>query len=490
MRSVVLKSGIFKMGTPGLLSRVKSFHSDAKGGTAVVFAASALGLIATVAAATDYAMAVRAKTNVAVAADAAALAGLSAVTLDGSLSAAAQKTTSESVALSTFNAQLPKNVTVTSVTATYTQSSPPQMSVKYQAVASTLFAGVTGSGVNVGGEAIASSSAGSQGAGSVPYTDIHFLIDISQSMAVAVDLANAKAMMADPLMKGCTYACHYPGQDTLTVARAKGYLLRIDVIKSELDAALADIQTRFGNSASSPVRVAIYSFDNNFFQVQPLTTDMTVARAALKTVDINQYHAGTSMGYAISQLNGKLGTSGDGSTQAKAKIAVVLATDGVANTFDMWPANVNKVSTTAMPPFSLVACWDQTIATTAPYNAPVGNPKSVPCLPEPIQDRYQQLQGINPSWCASIKSKGVRMLTIYAQRSAGAPSTDPNNPNTAQWTSHYMAWLNPQLPGLMQQCASAPTDSFLVSNPASIKLGVTGAITKIIGANTFARIIK
>lgn len=351
------------------------------------------------------------------------------------------------------------------------------------------------------------------------FVDLYVLVDVSQSMGLGASPADQAGMIST---LGCAFACH-TGTPTPADARAAGYTLRIDAIKSGLKSIAAQAK------AAGNVRIGIYTFANNFTTVLPIssfygnTTDTCAAGpcgsvyGAINSLEIAAYEAGTTIPYALDQMAKIAPASGSGKSQNSARTYVLLATDGMANAIynapngdwvnDVkWGPYVPKLYTAAQwekylayedwtggssPAInSGVACPDYLQFENAYYNTTtvadltaLYGKDATPCIAQPNWKSYAQtavgkylaagtgnatsqdlmaIQAIDPAWCAPLKNKGTNLLTLYATYHAVPPGELQPYVAQAGFAVAPKIWDN------MKACASSPSGATLATDTASI----------------------
>lgn len=121
----------------------------------------------------------------------------------------------------------------------------------------------------------------------VPKIDFHILADSSDSMGLASDKAQQSSLMfytsqayaAGKLIhshSSCAFACHKKQGSqttTLAVARSNNVDLRVDVARRGINKLIA----RSKNSEKVDSRYAIYTFNSELYELQPMTDDLDLA---------------------------------------------------------------------------------------------------------------------------------------------------------------------------------------------------------------------
>ena len=321
-----------------LLRRLARDHA---GNVAIIVAAAALPVMGIIGLAIDYSYQLSVKTKLEQAADAAAMAGITAAqtyimnytgTGDPTASAIAS---GETVAQAEFNAnagKLPGGGTLTINNLTVARSgSTLTGNLSYTLTMPTSFMAA------VGVKTATVSGASTTTVTMATYVNIHVVIDNSESMGIGAT-ANDQQIVYNTTTQyvnsndaayACAIACHYSGNgttDTTALVRSHGATLRIDVAKSAVVAALQALP------AGPNYQIAIYTMSGGLKQVQALTSSISTAVAAVNTIDLaNDNNDGaTDSTHALQMLNANyLTTPGTGLTASTAQGFVMLLTDGV-----------------------------------------------------------------------------------------------------------------------------------------------------------------
>jgi Flp pilus assembly protein TadG len=395
------------------LSKIRQFLRDKRANISIIFALSALPLIFVTGMGVDYTTAADRQAQLNADADAAALAAVTNTV------SAQSDTASVTAATNTFNAQAttipgvtydPANLSVSVVDSATNRT----VTVSYTAASQNAFLGVLGT------PTIALSGTSTATSQSAPNVDFYLLLDSSPSMAIASTQAGINLLMSKTTSQdsphGCGFGCHEsnPGgdglsQDNYSVARANNITLRIDV----LAAAAANLMTTAQSEEASnnaTYRMAINTFDINFNTIQPITSNLTTAKAAASTISMlevyknnwltstnNNNDADTDIDNALSSVNTLMPNPGNGSNATGDTPQEVLfwVTDGVEDEL------VNG-------------------------------------------SRHQSV--INTSWCTTIKNRGIRIAILY---------TEYLPLPTDAW---YNSWVSPFQPNIgptLQSCASS-----------------------------------
>ena len=211
------------------------FWQQTSGSIAIFFALVLIVIIGTAGAAVDLGRAVLVRSKLNVAADAAALAAVKQGAQDLAAGSSSWTVTGSTAGSNYFVDQLTTLRFVSPPSPAVTMAgSGGQVSatVSYSVQMPTAFMGV----INV--PSLAISGTAKAVTNSLPFTDIHIVIDASTSMGIGATAADQQTLMT---ATGCTLACHMTdvqgNQNSLPAARASGAVLRIDVAKSAVAAA-------------------------------------------------------------------------------------------------------------------------------------------------------------------------------------------------------------------------------------------------------------
>jgi Flp pilus assembly protein TadG len=436
-----------------LFSLLARFGRQRGAAVAITYALLAVPLIIATGGAIEFASAVAARATLNDAADAAALAAANQAKLLLSQSASNWSTSGVSTGQTYFAAELTslRFVSPPTPTITITQSnSVITTTLTYSANVPTVllkFAGIS---------TIPLSNTVTVSAALPIYANIYIVIDNSESMGIGAT-ANDQTLMYNAI--GCTFACHYTdayGQtDNVTAARASGATLRIDVVKSAVVAALNQLP-----STSSQIQVAVYTLGNTLTNVYPLSSNISGAITAVNAIDVASTvgEGGTDTTASLSALNALLPTAGTGTTAASRSGVVIFATDAVQNSWQMAKWNTTETYVVSDPNF---------VFYTPDYTYNEGSPN--PPLANPT------LEGIDPSQCTPIKTKGYTLMTLdiqYIVPTLGLPA------DKVAMFNFISNSLLANIQTNMSSCASASSDAFSASSPAEI----TSAMNAIFNA--------
>lgn len=419
----------------GKLVRIlEKFRHDRSGNIALTFGLATLPIIVSVGAAVDYSLANRMKADLDSYADAAALS----VVNNASMSLTSAQAEQNAKTFFTAQASTIKRGSVGSVSATVKDTTSGRSAVvKYTASLNTAISGVIGiNNIVVNGSSTANSA--------LPvYMDFYMLLDNSPSMGVGATPADVALMVANTSDQ-CAFACHQldvSPNDYYGLAKKLGVTMRIDVVRSATQQLMDTASS--SQIASGQFRAAIYSFGTTaatmgLTKVFPLSSSLSTAKTKaglidLMTVPYQNYASDTDTNFddVLADINGEIGTPGDGSSNGSPQKWLFFVSDGVADA-----ANISCLK-----------------GTTAGQD-PVTGTKYTRCQ-EPL----------NIASCTVMKKRGVKIAVLYTTYLAL-----PTN----GW---YMSWIDPfnkgpygpspnsEIAANMQACASpgyyfevSPTD--------------------------------
>lgn len=403
-----------------------SFRAAQHGNVAIMFAFSLMPIMAAVGASVDFSVFNRVRTQLQAAADAAAvgsvakaspaMAAVASMPSDGTITAGVTD------ALNIFNAQLTGKTGFTSVNpnVSVVKTGTSLIStVTYSATVPTVFMGLFG-------KSTLSATGSSTASNTMPmFADFYLLLDNTPSMGVGATPADINTMVNNTPDQ-CAFACHdtstYPN-DYYSKAKSLGVTMRIDVLRTATQ-QLMDT-ARATENYSNQFRMAIYTFGSSaknqgLSTIQNLTSNLSTAKSAaaaidLMTVPYQNYASDTDTDFnrVLGDINKTITSPGTGMTASSPQKFLFFVSDGVAD------------RTTANGPCSRPTTNGQDPMTGTNY---------VRCQ-EPL----------DPSLCATIKTRGVKIAVLYTTY---LPL--PTN-------SWYNTWIAPfagQISTNMKQCAS------------------------------------
>ncbi len=403
--------------------RLAGWRRDRRGNVAIITALLMIPLTGMAALAIDVGNAVSARASLDAAADSAALLATTVASNQYLAGMANPTAAAKTAAGQRFSAQAGSidSVTLGTVSVGVTQSGAQFAStVTYTAGYQTALASVVGiDTITLRGVSASSLSVN-------PYVDIQVLMDVSASMLIAATPADITAMEAlsssyvpkpgDPgnVAGSCAFACHWnsSGPDFLSMAKAAGITLRLDVLRSAVSNLITNVASL---NKQASFRLGLSTFNASFSQVYPTSSNIAGATAALNQIapdTCGESCGETFFSNAMSSLNAVTPASGTGATQATSQKYLFIVTDGLV---------------------------DQ-------------------------RNNGQLIAPISPSDCAALKAKGVTVLTLYTPY---LPIM--NNPFYVSNVWPYQSMGAPDdIQQAMSACASTPSLSYVASNSAQI----------------------
>lgn len=362
--------------------------------------------------AVDYAVASRLKDQLNSAADAAAL---SAVTPAMMAQPSAQ---ASSIATNVFNGQLSivrgvdaNDVAVTVNVTDFGLTRTAQVS--YAANVKNAFAGVYQQYTTVKGGSTASATA-------PPNIDFYMLLDSSPSMAIAATTSGINTMVAATSAQGgCAFACHQTnpgadglgnpgGEDNYALARNLGVTLRMDNVQAAVKNLTSTAQSMMSQN-NAAYRMAIYTFDESFHTIEPLSSNLSAVQSAASNIALLQVYKNNWL--TRTQNNSDADTDYDNAmTQVN---AIMPKPGGGTNTFGDTPQEVLFLVTDGVE--------------------------------DEMVNGARQQSLMSNSWCTTIKNRGIRIAVLY--------TTYLPLPTNA-WYNKYIAPFQAEIGPTMQSCAS------------------------------------
>lgn len=335
-----------------LIAARSRFTADQRGVVALMFGLMILPMLGAVGLAIDFGTVMTARTKAQMAADAAALQA-SGVTRDllknsdGSTTStdnaiADGKKRGESLfAAHASQAGLGEYDLILTVTRTgQTIESRASFSVETRTFIGKVFGRNTFTAV---GEAIATSSLPT-------YVDVYVLMDVSQSMGLAATIPEAVKLFN---ITGCVFGCHVRREgDKIPleqVAHNNSIRLRIDVLRDAVTKMITDAET--DSNGDSVYRFGLYTMsldagltNHSLNEISKMTGNFSTLKVNAQAIDLSANNTKDGLGDShlntqIDALQAKVTRSGDGSTQAKAKVYVFIVTDGLRDYRVSGPAN-------------------------------------------------------------------------------------------------------------------------------------------------------
>ncbi|MCZ4430113.1 pilus assembly protein TadG-related protein [Agrobacterium sp. SOY23] len=274
------------------------------------------------------------------------------------------------------------------------------------------------------------------------FSDFYVLLDNTPSMGVGATPADVATMVANTSDK-CAFACHIVKNGVVDTgsyyyrAKSLGVTTRINVV-AQATASLMDT-AKATRKSSNQYRMAVYTFgekaeDTKLLEVVPLTSDLATAKKKAGEVDLMSIpYQGynndqqTDFDRALIQIGDKIGSSGTGASSASPDKIIFFVSDGVGDSYK--PSTCTKKTTSGR-------------------------------CQEPIDIKY----------CTKLKEKGFRIAVLYTTY-LPLPTND--------W---YNSWIKPfqsEIGARMQTCAS-PGLFFEVSPSQGISDAMSALFKKAI----------
>lgn len=394
---------------------------------ALIFALLLTPLLGFVALAFDVGSAVWARSQLNIAADAAALSAVTKAINDYAANPATSMDAAQKAGVQRFHAQadIMPQVTVHSISVGV---KPPSGNMKITAVVSytatfrTQFAGLFGvpelsaSGISAASRVISE------------FFELSILMDTSSSMAIGASQADMNALgklvRASPLFnswgqgQNCAFGCHFDANnnDFYGLAKANGVSLRIDVLRQAVTHVIQTVQQ---SKVASQFLIGLYSFNKALNTVLPPSNNLQAAVNAAGNVTLPVTTEGgdadTNITAALQGLASSMPASGDGSSVTSPVRYLFIITDGVADYVD--------------------------------------------------KSNRRVIAPLDPTQCAALKAKGIRILTLYTQY---IPIVTPYVPTNNAFYQQNVAPFSNQIFPNMQACASSTAFSFQATDGASI----------------------
>ncbi len=439
---------------------MRRFAADARGNVAIPMALTIVPLIGFIGFGIDYGHGLYNKTQLASAADAAALVAITKVETDllGGMTTAAATADGQAAALKTFRANAGSIYAQLTSEPTISVSRSGQTinaSVTYSASPSTVLGSVVGTR-NVSFSATTTSSL------TMPaYLSFYLLLDVSGSMGLPSTntpgpngetdgqtlLASINPDDIALYPNGCTFACHFSGSQGYNLTRTHGTQgnghanhaavsycpqpYAANCIQLRVDAVAYAVQQllQYANQTATLTNqfsVGLYPFIAHMQAYTPITTDLnSVSSAATNLTSLLDSgdgsgplgSGGTHFENALTELNQAITNIGTGASASSPQPFVFLVTDGAED-----PQYQNNGS-----------WWGGNHATT-----------------------------IDASYCATLKNRGITVSVLYV------PYQPIQNPTDFAGSEDFFANANiPNIPPALQSCAS-PGFFFTANSPADI----------------------
>lgn len=382
----------------------------------MTFALTLVPIMGAVGAAVDYSVASRARTELQALADAAAVGSVAktapAMVAAASMSSDGPIPAGVTDALNIFNAQLASKIGFVNATPSATvvkANGTVTSTVSYSATVQMMFMGLFGKqSIPITGKSTA--------AHTMPtYVDFYLLLDNTPSMGVGATPVDVAKMVNNTPDK-CAFACHdlssYPN-DYYSKAKQLGVQMRIDVVRLATQ-QLMDTATAT-ETFSDQFRAAIYTFgssctDPGLSTIKALTSNLSSAKTAAANIDLMtipyQGYANdqcTNFDGALTDVNSKITTPGNGTSAASPQKFLFFVSDGVND---------------------------------------ANNPTS---CSKPLTGGTRCQEPIDVSFCKTIKDRGIKIAVLYTTY---LPL--PTNSWYNTWIKPWQSEIGPK----MQACAS------------------------------------
>jgi Flp pilus assembly protein TadG len=389
-----------------LTTHIACFLGDRKANVAITFALVMVPAVYLGGMSLDYTLAVRKRSQLNAAIDAAAISAVTPTML------------AQSTSVATATATKVFNATANGMAGL---SAPPSLNVNItnKGLARTATVSYTAASINnfpilLGAPVwpIKGTSTATSSGGIAPNINFYLLLDDSPSMAIAGTQAGITTMLNNTAPQqgqgnGCAFACHQsyvPAglgnpldsqgnmMDNYALARKLGVTLRIDMM-AQATANLMSTATTTEAANNSTYKVAIYTFDNGFNTVYAPSgmpsANLTAAATAAANIQVlevykeNQltssktnYDTDTDFSDALHSLNTIMPAPGGGTGNAgdSPQEVVFIVTDGVED----------KV---------------------APSSA----------CSQPLAAGSRCMQPIDTTWCTAVKNRGIRIAVVYTE---------------------------------------------------------------------------
>jgi len=416
----------------------KGLVGDRRGAIAILVALLALPLLGLIGLAVDYGSATMAEAKLDVAADAAALLATTSASNAYLAGAIDPIGTAEAAATARFNAQAANQpgVAISSLSVSVQQTGTVFVSnISYKGSITTTLGRIYGVlSIGVGGRASASLSLS-------PYIDLQVLMDVSSSMTIAATtsaIAQMNQLTQNDRPTGnlpgnvspgeaCAFACHWnaAGGDYYALAQQNNVLLRLDVLRSAVSNLIQNVTTL---DTQQTMRLGLYTFNESFTQIFPLSGAVAGASSALAQIapDVNDCSNNCPETYfsnAMQSMVSITGQSGSGATQATSEKYLFIVTDGLV---DEYSGGSRVIST------------------------------------------------VDLSACNALKAKGVKILVLYTTY---LPL--PTNGFYQTYVAPIQANIGPQL----EACATSPAFFFQANDAADIDTELQQMLATVIQAS-------
>ena len=410
------------------------FHGDRKANVAITFALVMIPTVYLLGMALDYSLAVRKRSQLNAAIDAAAISAVTPSMLAQSSSVAT--TTATNVFNATANGMPglsgPPALNVTIANSGLVRTA----TVSYKAASINNFPILLRAPVwQINGTSTATSSGGA-----APNINFYLLLDNSPSMAIAGTPAGITTMLNNA---GCAFACHQKnaaglgnpgGEDNYALARNLGVTLRIDMM-AQAAANLMSTATTTEAANHNTYKMAIYTFDTGFNTVYAPSgmpsANLTAAATAAANIQLLEVYDENDL--TASKYNADTDT--DFSSALQALNTIMPAPGGGTNNVGDTPQEVVFVVTDGV---------EDKAAPSSACSQPITVQGSINRCEQPI----------DTTWCTKVKNRGIRIAVVYTEYLQLPTSPEYNNhiapidsptPSTGQIATNLRACASPGL---------------------------------------------
>jgi len=284
------------------------------------------------------------------------------------------------------------------------------------------------------------------------YTNIHVVMDYSASMLIGATPADHQRSfdLGNKINPGmnCAFLCHMPrnASEQPTYPALKGQVtLRVDVMRSALMSAIADLQR--SQTIADQYRIGVYGFSSEVREFLAASdaraTDLSHVRNVVNATDPwNASGGGTKYGNLFSRLDRVIPAAGAGLTPAQPRQAVILVTDGVEDAIRYAPGGLKS--------------W---------YDASV--PIFAPSYPGP------KFQNLNPAYCDALKSRGVQIIVVRVRYVV------PSMHNGWPQFQFIRNTLEPLMANTLGRCATSPANYVVADTPDEIRRAIEAAFSMV-----------
>lgn len=403
---------------------IADFRRDRRASVMLIFSLLLIPILFAAGMGVDYATAARKRSKLNAAADSAALAAVtpSAMALSDTNAQAAAQAMFTSLASQVTGLQADSLKSTVTIGVDKNNPLVRVATVTFSASSLVSFGGIIGhSTIAIGGSSTASASL-------PPNIDFYLLLDDSPSMGIAATSAGITTMVNNTSKQGgCAFGCHESnpaadnlgnpgGIDNYQLARNLGVTLRIDLLNTATQNLMTQAQTTEGQTGAT-YRMAIYTFDYAFNNIQPLTSNLTTAQTAASSIQMPIVYDNNYLTKTQQTSGAKTAGWNDTDTDFSTAMSGINAA---------MPNPGGGTSASGDSPQEVLF-----IVTDGVEDALVGG------------SRVQAL--MDTSWCTTVKNRGIRIAVLY---------TEYLPLPTNSWYNTYIAPFQPNIGSNMQNCAS------------------------------------